>query len=477
MTSTCTGSRRTALRVTSCGRRACRTSSASSKRTRSSRRGSRNRSRPRASRAWYLSYQERRIYHWHEELDRRIGAENVREALRVPRLLDRWLAGGVRAVGNLSDTTVTAACQRGTDVPGLPRAATRSRCRALLREQSPARPRHRADRACALHVARVLRARGERDVAAASGKMVCREEELAEPGDTCVYDVVGKSFLVTRDAGGRDPCLRQSLPAPRRASCMLADGHVDSLSLPVPRLHLGLDGSLRSAPCRWDFAHADRTTSLRLPEARTAHLGWLRVHQHGPGRAVRSSRTWRCCPRISRAGGSRTAGRQHTWRRSIACNWKVAQEAFHGVVSTYRARTADPRRDRGRELAVRRLRRPREPQPHRFAGAEPAPRRRPRQRTHDAGGNARADVATRWRCRADGAGGTSNARRARRAESRVVREGLGRRLVRRDGRRDARRDGLQRVPELRALGRLRARTSSTAGGRRPATSHAASWRR
>lgn len=40
----------------------------------------------------YLSYQERRIYHWHEELDRRIGAENVPEGMRVPRLLDRWLA-------------------------------------------------------------------------------------------------------------------------------------------------------------------------------------------------------------------------------------------------------------------------------------------------------------------------------------------------------------------------------------------------
>jgi len=34
-----------------------------------------------------LNYQERRIYHWHEELDRRIGIENIPEELRVePRL-------------------------------------------------------------------------------------------------------------------------------------------------------------------------------------------------------------------------------------------------------------------------------------------------------------------------------------------------------------------------------------------------------
>ncbi len=34
-----------------------------------------------------LNYQERRIYHWHEELDRRIGRERVPEALRVEPLL------------------------------------------------------------------------------------------------------------------------------------------------------------------------------------------------------------------------------------------------------------------------------------------------------------------------------------------------------------------------------------------------------
>lgn len=38
-----------------------------------------------------LSYQERRIYHWHEELDRRIGRERVPETLRVDALLGAWV--------------------------------------------------------------------------------------------------------------------------------------------------------------------------------------------------------------------------------------------------------------------------------------------------------------------------------------------------------------------------------------------------
>lgn len=39
----------------------------------------------------YLSYQERRIYHWHEELDRRIGPDRVPEALRIKPLLAPWI--------------------------------------------------------------------------------------------------------------------------------------------------------------------------------------------------------------------------------------------------------------------------------------------------------------------------------------------------------------------------------------------------
>lgn len=37
-----------------------------------------------------LNYQERRIYHWHEELDRRIGRENIPPHLRVEPLLERY---------------------------------------------------------------------------------------------------------------------------------------------------------------------------------------------------------------------------------------------------------------------------------------------------------------------------------------------------------------------------------------------------
>ena len=41
-----------------------------------------------------LNFQERRIYHWHEELDRRIGLNQVPERARVQQVLKDQVTGG-----------------------------------------------------------------------------------------------------------------------------------------------------------------------------------------------------------------------------------------------------------------------------------------------------------------------------------------------------------------------------------------------
>lgn len=41
-----------------------------------------------------LNNQERRIYHWYEELDRRIGVDRIAEHLRVPQVRDSQVTDG-----------------------------------------------------------------------------------------------------------------------------------------------------------------------------------------------------------------------------------------------------------------------------------------------------------------------------------------------------------------------------------------------
>jgi len=38
-----------------------------------------------------INYQERRIWNFHEQIDRLIGIEKIPEALRVPQLLANWI--------------------------------------------------------------------------------------------------------------------------------------------------------------------------------------------------------------------------------------------------------------------------------------------------------------------------------------------------------------------------------------------------
>jgi len=41
-----------------------------------------------------INYQERRIWHLHEEIDRMIGAERIQKELRMNQLLEQYLEDG-----------------------------------------------------------------------------------------------------------------------------------------------------------------------------------------------------------------------------------------------------------------------------------------------------------------------------------------------------------------------------------------------
>lgn len=166
-------------------------------------------------------------------------------------------------------------------------------------------------------------------------QMACREEEIPAPGDTCVYDVVGRSFLVTRTADGSihayyNSCLH------RGRKLLTADAHVESFRCPFHGFTWNLDGSVRSIPCRWDFEHVPGP-SWQLPEARVGTWGgfvFLNMDPHAPpleeylAPLPAHFERWRL---------------EDCWKAAhvakvIHCNWKVAQEAFmesYHVVATH----------------------------------------------------------------------------------------------------------------------------------------------
>lgn len=166
-------------------------------------------------------------------------------------------------------------------------------------------------------------------------QVACREEEVPEPGDYHVYDVVGRSLVVLRQADGslrafHNSCLHRG----RRVAA--GQGQAGQLRCGFHGWTWNIDGTIRSVPCRWDFpqlADAD----LRLPEAQVATWGgfvFVNLDREAApladylGVLPRHFERWRLedCYKAVHVG------------KVIPCNWKVAMEAFmesYHVVATH----------------------------------------------------------------------------------------------------------------------------------------------
>jgi phenylpropionate dioxygenase-like ring-hydroxylating dioxygenase large terminal subunit len=166
-------------------------------------------------------------------------------------------------------------------------------------------------------------------------QMACRVVDVADVGDTLVYDICDISLLIVRVATDTvkayfNACLH------RGRQLKDADGNNEELRCAFHGFCWNLDGSLRQIPCEWDFPHVDRA-EWRLPEA---HVGtW--------GGFVFVNMDERCGSLAEFLGDlpeqfdkwplDRRYKSVHV-AKVIEANWKVVQEAFMEalhVVSTH----------------------------------------------------------------------------------------------------------------------------------------------
>jgi phenylpropionate dioxygenase-like ring-hydroxylating dioxygenase large terminal subunit len=102
-------------------------------------------------------------------------------------------------------------------------------------------------------------------------QMACREEEIPNPGDYRIYEIVGKSLIVTRTKQGDiraffNACLH------RGRKLVTLDGCKQEFRCPYHGIAWNTDGSFKDNPIAWDFPQwKDRDMSL--PEARVETWG------------------------------------------------------------------------------------------------------------------------------------------------------------------------------------------------------------
>ena len=165
-------------------------------------------------------------------------------------------------------------------------------------------------------------------------QFAAREEDMPEPGDTVVYEIGDKSFLLIRQPDGEvrafyNVCLH------RGRKLRTESGPSIQLRCPFHGFTWRNDGSLKEIPCGWDFGHLG-TQDMTLPELKVERWqGFILVTEN---HALPSFREW-VGPGVEHYDNWRL-DECHTaaWvGKVIPANWKVVSEAFmeawHSVVT------------------------------------------------------------------------------------------------------------------------------------------------
>jgi phenylpropionate dioxygenase-like ring-hydroxylating dioxygenase large terminal subunit len=166
-------------------------------------------------------------------------------------------------------------------------------------------------------------------------QMACREEEIPEVGDHVVYEIASDSLVIVRSAPDRiqaffNACLH------RGRQLREHDGRVPEFRCPFHGWTWNLDGSLGRIPCRWDFPHVERE-SHSLPEARVGTWGGFVFVNLDADCAPLEEHLGELPEHFARWPLEDRYKEAHV-AKELACNWKVAQEAFmeaYHVVATH----------------------------------------------------------------------------------------------------------------------------------------------
>ncbi|VWX54213.1 SRPBCC family protein [Novosphingobium sp. 9U] len=159
-------------------------------------------------------------------------------------------------------------------------------------------------------------------------QMACREEHIPEVGDYYVYDIGPYSFIVTRVAENEikahfNACLHRGT----KLKPSNTTGSGNQIKCPFHGWSWNLDGTNKTIPCQWDFAHVDKER-MRLPDARVEVLGGFVFINMDPN-----------APPLAEYFGPEIMKHFAAWRledryiylhvqKSYPANWKLTVEAF-----------------------------------------------------------------------------------------------------------------------------------------------------
>ena len=165
-------------------------------------------------------------------------------------------------------------------------------------------------------------------------QFAAREDELLEPGDTVVYENMGKSYLLVRQ---QDHSVRAFVNVCLHRGRKLRDesGPAKEFQCPFHGFTWKTDGSLKEIPCAWDFEHL-KSKDMSLPEVRVGQwAGYIFINEDSNAMSLKAF--LHPLPEIFPHWRMEECYTAMWVGKVIDANWKVCAEAFmeawHSVVT------------------------------------------------------------------------------------------------------------------------------------------------
>jgi nitrite reductase/ring-hydroxylating ferredoxin subunit len=163
----------------------------------------------------------------------------------------------------------------------------------------------------------------------------CREEDIPNPGDTFVYENVGKSLIVTRQQDGSVKAFYNSC-LHRGRTLVDRGGHKLDFRCKYHGLAWHCSGAFKHNPIGWDFPQFTRM-DMSLPEVRVETWGGFVFVNFDPAAAPLMDTLQPLADHFERYDLANRYKAAHV-SKVVPCNWKVMAEAFmesHHTIVTH----------------------------------------------------------------------------------------------------------------------------------------------
>jgi len=156
-------------------------------------------------------------------------------------------------------------------------------------------------------------------------QVACRVEEIPEPGDYVVYDIVDDSVIVVRTESG-DIIAHTNSCMHRATSIAAGVGNVHEFRCPFHGWTYNIEGKLTFVPGDWDFSHLD-LDNIHLPRVKLDTWGGFVFINLDPDPKPLKDYLGVLPDHLNDFHIEDRYKAIHV-SKVVPCNWKVAQEAF-----------------------------------------------------------------------------------------------------------------------------------------------------